>query len=269
MQEIASPSNVCAACPDHALITGGSAGIGLAVAEAFARSGYAVTITGRNLDRLDKACDRLSAYGGKVCIAQADTTDIGGLPAMFEKARAELGPISVLVNNAGDAASKSIAETSATVVRSMLEVNLVQVFECVRICLPTMLERAFGRIVNIASTAAVKGYPFTSAYCAAKHGVLGLTRSLALEVARSGITVNAICPGYTRTDLVARQLADLGARTGRDENQLLERLVASNPMGRLVEPDEVARVALFLASNAAASVTGQAIVVAGGEYMAG
>lgn len=255
--------------PGHVLITGGSAGIGLAVAETFARAGHAVTITGRNRERLAQAEKLLATHGGKICTVQSDVTDIDSLSAMLAKAQSELGHVSVLINNAGNADSAPIAETSASFVRSMLELNLVQAFECARLCLPAMLEQAFGRIVNIASTAAVKGYAYTSAYCAAKHGILGMTRSLALELARTGVTINAICPGYTDTDLVMRQIANLKTKTGRDESQLLGHLAASNPMGRLVRPYEVAEAALFLASGAAGSVTGQAIVVAGGEYMAG
>jgi NAD(P)-dependent dehydrogenase (short-subunit alcohol dehydrogenase family) len=182
-------------------------------------------------------------------------------------ARAALGPVALLINNAGQASSAPLGATSDALWDSMLAVNLTGTFICMRECLPDMLQSGFGRIVNIASTAGVVGYPYVSAYCASKHGVIGLTRAAALETARRGVTVNAVCPGYTDTDLVRGAIANITAKTGRDEQQALAELVLHNPQRRLITPDEVAQSVRWLCLRSSGSVTGQSICVAGGEVM--
>ena len=182
-------------------------------------------------------------------------------------AREGFGPITVLVNNAGQAESAPFRKTGAELFERMLAVNLGGVFHCTQAVLPDMLAAGWGRVVNVASTAGLVGYAYVSAYCAAKHGVIGLTRSLALEFAAKNITFNAVCPGYTDTDIVARAAANIAAQTGRDEAQARAELAKGNPMKRLVTPDEVADSVLWLCGEGAASINGQSIAIAGGEVM--
>ena len=188
-------------------------------------------------------------------------------PASLAAAFAELGALDLLVNNAGAAESAPFERTDAALLERMLRVNLVGAFEVTRRLLPKLRAAAAGRIVNIASTAALKGYAYVSAYAAAKHGLLGLTRALAVELAKTRITVNAVCPGFTETDLLERSVATIRAATGRSASEARARLAATNPQQRLIAPDEVAHAVLWLCSDAARGVTGQAIVVAGGEVM--
>jgi NAD(P)-dependent dehydrogenase (short-subunit alcohol dehydrogenase family) len=250
----------------HALITGGGSGIGAAIARVLAERGHVLTLLGRRHDALAAVAQGLPA-ASKAFIVAADITDEAQVKAAFAQARAALGPVAVLVNNAGQAESAPFARTSLGSWRRMLDVNLTGTFICTQAALPDMLQAGHGRIVNIASTAAQRGYAYVSAYSAAKHGVLGLTRSLALELARKGITVNAVCPGYTETAILEKTVANIAATTGRDAGQARAALAASNPQGRLIRPDEVAQAVAWLCSDAAASVTGQAISIAGGEVM--
>jgi NAD(P)-dependent dehydrogenase (short-subunit alcohol dehydrogenase family) len=173
--------------------------------------------------------------------------------------------VAVLVNNAGQAESAPFARTDLALFQRMVAVNLTGTFLCSREALPDMLAKGSGRIVNIASTAGLVGYAYVSAYCAAKHGVVGLTRALALETAKRGITVNAVCPGYTETDIVRDAVANIVSKTGKTEAEARETLTARNPQGRMVQPEEVADAVLWLASPGAAAITGQAISVSGGE----
>ena len=186
------------------------------------------------------------------------------MPAAF----ARLGAVDILVNNAGAAESAPFAKTGLDMLERMLAVNLKAAFFCTQAVLPGMLAAKAGRIVNIASTAGLTGYPYVSAYVAAKHALVGLTRALALETARSGVTVNAVCPGFTDTDLVARAVETITAKTGRSTEAARAELAKTNPMGRLVTPQEVASAVAYLCLPGAGAVTGQAIVVAGGEVMA-
>jgi NAD(P)-dependent dehydrogenase (short-subunit alcohol dehydrogenase family) len=248
----------------HALVTGAARGIGAAIARALAAEGAHLTLLGRNRDALAALARELPGEHG---FAVADVADEAQVRTAFEQARAERGPIAILVNNAGQAESAPFARTSLEVWQRMLAVNLTGTFLCTQAALPDMLAAGNGRIVNIASTAAQKGYAYVSAYVAAKHGVLGLTRSLALEVARKGITVNAVCPGYTETDILRESIANVVAKTGRSEEQARAEFAAGNPQQRIVQPQEVADAVRWLCGDGAAAITGQAISVSGGEVM--
>jgi NAD(P)-dependent dehydrogenase (short-subunit alcohol dehydrogenase family) len=187
--------------------------------------------------------------------------------AGFARAARRAGRVDILVNNAGQAASAPFGKTDAALWRRMLDVNLTGTFHCTQAALPAMLEAGWGRVVNVASTAGLVGYRYVAAYVAAKHGVVGLTRALALEVAARGVTVNAVCPGYTETDMVREAIANIVAKTGRDEQQARAGLAAGNPQQRLVQPEEVANAVAWLCLPESAAMTGQAIAVAGGEVM--
>ena len=252
----------------HAVVTGGGSGIGAAIAQALIADGARVTLMGRRLDTLKAQRDRLSVDGGpSIRLQVCDVADEAAVRQAFAAAVAEAGPVDLLVNNAGQVETAPLGKTSLETWRRLLDVNLTGSFLCSREVLPAMSERRFGRIVNVASTAALKGYAYVAAYCAAKHGVLGLTRALALETARKGVTVNAVCPGYTETDIVAGAIDTIVAKTGRTPEQARAELAAVNPQGRLVDPAEVAASVAWLARRDSGSITGQAIAVAGGEVM--
>jgi NAD(P)-dependent dehydrogenase (short-subunit alcohol dehydrogenase family) len=248
----------------HALITGAARGIGAAIAQTLASEGAALTLLGRDRAALQSLADTLPA-GTRYCIVSADITDAAAVAQAFETARAALGPLAILVNNAGQAESAPFLKTSAELWQRMLAVNLSGSFVCTQAALPDMLQAGWGRIVNIASTAGLKGYAYVSAYTAAKHGVIGLTRSLALELATKGITVNAVCPGYTETDILRNSIANVVAKTGRDEAQARAEFAAGNPQKRIVQPKEVADAVRWLCGEGASAITGQAISVSGGE----
>jgi 3-hydroxybutyrate dehydrogenase len=241
-----------------ALVTGGGRGIGRAIASALTGAGARVTVLGRDAAILERAV----AEGAAADLAVADVTDAAALAA----AVAGLGaPPDILVANAGAAHSAPFARTDDDAFRAMLDVNLMGVVRAARAVLPGMTGRGRGRIVAVASTAGLRGYPYVSAYCAAKHAVVGFVRALALETARTGVTVNAVCPGFTDTDLVAESLSRIEARTGRSREAALAELTKHNPQGRLVDPAEVADAVVWLCGDAAAAITGQAVAVAGGE----
>ncbi|HRP98799.1 MAG TPA: SDR family NAD(P)-dependent oxidoreductase [Rhodocyclaceae bacterium] len=248
----------------HALVTGGGTGIGAAIAVALARLGATLTLVGRRAAPLEAS--RAALPGSGHGVALADVTDHAAVAAAFEAAR---GPLAILVNNAGAARSASLAKTAPELWHEMLAVNLTGAYNCTHAVLGGMQAAGWGRIVNVASTAGLVGYAYVAAYCAAKHGVIGLTRALALEVAKQGITVNAVCPGYTETPLLGAALDNIVAKTGRSSDEAKATLAAGNPQGRLVQPEDVAHTVAWLCAPGAEAIHGQAIAVAGGEVMCG
>ena len=244
-------------------MTGAARGIGAEIARTLAAEGAVLTLLGRDRAALLRVADSLPGSGQGV--VTADVADPEAVPAAFAQARAERGPVAILVNNAGAAESAPFLKTSVAMWQRMLSVNLTGSFLCAQAALPGMLEAGWGRIVNIASTAGQKGYAYVSAYTAAKHGVIGLTRSLALEVARKGVTVNAVCPGYTDTDILRDSVSNVVGKTGRSEADALAEFTSVNPQRRIVQPAEVADAVRWLCGEGAASVTGQSISVSGGE----
>jgi NAD(P)-dependent dehydrogenase (short-subunit alcohol dehydrogenase family) len=248
----------------HAVVTGAARGIGAAIARELAEEGARLTLLGRNEESL-RALLRELPDADRHAVAVADVSDEASVAAAFAKARAAIGPVSILVNNAGQAESAPFGRTSLELWNRMLAVNLTGSFLCTQAALPDMLAARWGRIVNIASTAGQKGYAYVGAYCASKHGVIGLTRSLALEVARKGITVNAVCPGYTETDILRESIANVVAKTGRSVEEATAEFAAGNPQGRIVSPLEVADAVRWLCGEAATSINGQSISVSGGE----
>jgi NAD(P)-dependent dehydrogenase (short-subunit alcohol dehydrogenase family) len=249
----------------HALVTGASQGIGSAIVMALAAQGASVSLLGRRAEALREMANRLSS-GTSTATVVADVADATAVAAAFDTARGALGPIHVLVNNAGQAATATFSRTSIEVWQRMLDVNLTGTFLCTQAALPDMVTAGWGRIINIASSAGLRGYAYASAYAAAKHGVIGLTRSLALEVVQKGITVNAVCPGYTDTEILHSSLRSLTARTGRTEGELRAEFAASNTEGRILQPEEVADVVLRLCREDASTITGQAITEFGGGH---
>ncbi len=244
----------------HALVTGGGRGIGRAIASGLVRAGATVTVLGRQRAALDETVAAGDAHFADV----ADVAERASISEAIARAAARQ-PIDILVANAGVAESAPFAKSDAALFKRMMDVNLMGVVHSVQAALPSMKERPYGRIVAVASTAGLKGYAYVSAYSAAKHAVIGLVRSLALELANTHITVNAVCPGFTDTDLVAGSIDNIMKKTGRSREQAITELSKHNPQGRLISPKEVADTVLWLCGEGAGAITGQAIAVAGGE----
>lgn len=245
----------------HAVVTGGGSGSGAAIADALAAHGAKVTLMGRRLDQLEQT----AALHENTQCQQADVTDPTSLKAAFDQARTQQGPVDIVIANAGAAESAPFHRTGMDLWQKMIDVNLTGTFLTAQAGFEEMKANGWGRIIAIASTAGLKGYPYVSAYSAAKHGVVGLVKSLALETARTGITANAICPGFMETPMLEQSLRNIMEKTGRSEEEARADLAKDNPQGRFIQPSEVADMVLWLCSEGAASVNGQALSLSGGE----
>jgi NAD(P)-dependent dehydrogenase (short-subunit alcohol dehydrogenase family) len=245
----------------HAFITGGGTGIGLATAKLLAARGAKLTLAARNFARVEEAASMFDE-AHPVSVDVANETSV---TAAFEAARSRFGGIDILVNNAGITPSAPLHNMELSMWNEVLAINLTGAFLCSRAALADMYANKWGRIVNVASIAALKGGMYISAYCASKHGMLGMTRALAYEAAKRGVTVNAICPGYVETDIVTRAAENIASKTKLNEEEARAMLYAGNPQGRLITADEVASAISWLCSEGAAATNGAAIPMSGGE----
>lgn len=249
------------------LVTGGSGGLGRAIARAFARVGGRVVATSRNLAVLEGLADEIRREGGQSLALPCDVTRRDQVEALDKEIKKQFGVVQILINNAGIAPAVSFLEMTDELWEQVLKTNLTGTYYCCKVFLPGMILAKWGRIINMASTVAKVAYSHVSAYTTSKHAVLGLTRALALETARVGVTVNAICPGYVDTELTHRNAQMMAQKTGKSVDEILKMFGKSSPQNRLIAPEEVAALALMLASDKAAGITGQAINVDGGAVM--
>ena len=247
----------------HAFITGGGHGIGGASAEVLAANGAKLTLTGRNMKKLRAMAAKLPGAEAR----RLDVTDEDAVKRVCTEAAASLGAIDILINNSGIAETAPFMRTSADMMRRIMEVNLIGAHICTQQVLPAMIEAGWGRIVNISSLAGLTGQPYISAYCASKHAMVGLTRTLALEVAKKGITVNAVCPAYVETGMVERGVENIQKITGMSEDDARGELAKKSPQDRIILPDEVAATVAWLCLPGSESITGQSIAMAGGAWM--
>lgn len=249
------------------LITGGSGGLGRVLAQAFARQGSRVVISARSAAKLQAAAEEIGRGGGEVLALPCDVTEKKQVEDLAAAIGARWGAVEILINNAGVARAAGILETTETMWDEILRTNLTGAFYCCQAFLPGMIEAKWGRIINIGSTTSKVGYSHVAAYVSSKHGLLGLTRALALETARLGITVNAICPGYLDDELTRDNAQRMAAKTGKSVEQILASFASTAPQRRLIDPEEVAGLALLLASDQLGGMTGQAVSVDGGATM--
>lgn len=247
-----------------AIVTGASRGIGRAIALALAGEGVAVALGSRSLEELGRLASTIESQGGRAVAVPLDVTDKASIEAAVKETTASLGVADIVVNNAGIAKSAKTVDMDDELWDEHLRVNLTGAYHVTRAFLPGLIDKNWGRIINIASTAGKVGFLYTAAYCASKHGLLGFTRALALEMVRHNVTVNAICPGYVATDMTKRSIANISQKTGMSAADALSRLEKLSPQNRLIEPEEVARVAVMLASEEARGINGQAINIDGG-----
>ena len=251
----------------HALVTGGSRGIGAAICEKLVQLGANLTLAARDEERLNQHRERLGQSGSSaINIQLMDLNNPKSITKSYIAARDELGPVTILINNAGIAPSAPLAKLELVSWQETFAINAQAAFLLSQAALPDMHDRRFGRIVNISSTAGLRGYPFAAGYVASKHALIGLTRAMALELSKSPITVNAVCPGYTETEIASNAIANI-QKSGKSEAEARAILTRSNPQGRLVQPEEVADTVAWLCLPSSRAVTGQSIVVAGGEVM--
>lgn len=244
----------------HIIITGGGTGVGAEIARQFAGTGASVTILGRRQEPLQLIADEIGALP-----VSCDVTDRASLDEALDQARDKNGPISIAIANAGAAISKPFSVMKPDDISSMMDINVLGVFNLWQASLNDMKELGWGRMIAIASSAGLKGYPYVAGYCAAKHGVIGLTRALALELAKTGITVNSVCPGFIQTPMLDESIANIVAKTGMSAEDAAKSLKAGNPMKRFIQVDEVAATVKWLASEDTKSINGQAISINGGE----
>jgi 3-hydroxybutyrate dehydrogenase len=262
------PPTMAILTPRVVLVTGGARGIGRALARAFAREACRVVVASRNQDKLQTVAEKIVRAGGQALALRCDITEKTQVEALERQIRKQWGTVQVLVNNAGIAVAAGFLEMDDRLWEETLRVNMTGAYNCCKVFLPGMIECQWGRIINIASTTAKVAYSHVSAYTSSKHGIVGLTRSLALETAHLGVTVNAICPGYVDTERTRENAQQMADKTGKNVEDVLRLFAHRSPQNRLIAPEEVAALALMLASENAGGITGQAINVDGGAVMA-